>query len=809
MNIEQVKENVRKMAAQNAPMQDIDGYIQAAGFTVDDIKNYQPLPQLAPDNSRKYSALDKIIYTARAGAEGLTFGLGDVAAGVTNAPMTYLARLFNGREFAPIRDKKTGAEIKTDRGTLNPLKLFKEGRRDFVNEQKEFASKHSGLNMLGEIGGGLLTGGLGAAKVAGVKGLKTVGSLGKKISKLKPLPKALTLGAGSGGIYGFNSGLTSNADKFTPGQAIKEALYGAAGGAAMGGGLIGAGKLAYNTRKAINAYNNRAYSKLLDVAGDKVHESLEKNRLTPLINIADEPLMRMAEGVKLKNTNAAQRFRTYGDYFRGDQVGRINKIIDKHFGKTPTEIRKAQMDLATQKKAAPLYSEAIYGKDRKGVFIDSPLTIDEAEYIQKAFNKTGYKNDLRGKPGNHMQAIDYAKQILDDDISKAVRNEADNEVKNLTNLKHGLLAKVDRENPVYGQARSHFERNKHLESMIKHGERFNTETLEGLKAHLQYGFDRNDITKGLSQGKKLTKTEQKYYRYGVRDKLLQKLNQAKSDTRNISKTVFDKDTLRRLELMEVPEYRKMNKTIEREQLAMDNINRLLGGSQTQERAMSVGDAVVSPKSNLIKRVSETIDNLLAPNPEQIALMMTDPGYLAAMRYKANQSNIALARHMGKYNFGVLRAAGPLTRKNHPNARISSKGWDKIKNSPDWRTFETIKDVRNIYGTGDYYGPNPTNKQRKDFVTQWHWFENPKANTGIQIGEDKYGRLLYNINPKVRDPFGSVNTKVGSLNNISLAQIRRKFNPFKGFSQKAGPYGGVLWMNAFNNYPNKKEIKQCP
>lgn len=48
MNIEQVKENVRKMALQNAPMEDIDGYIEAAGYTVDEIRRYKPLSEFAP-----------------------------------------------------------------------------------------------------------------------------------------------------------------------------------------------------------------------------------------------------------------------------------------------------------------------------------------------------------------------------------------------------------------------------------------------------------------------------------------------------------------------------------------------------------------------------------------------------------------------------------------------------------------------------------------------------------------------------------------------------------------------------------------
>lgn len=40
ISISQVKANVRKMASMGAPMEDIDGYISASGWTVEDVRNY-------------------------------------------------------------------------------------------------------------------------------------------------------------------------------------------------------------------------------------------------------------------------------------------------------------------------------------------------------------------------------------------------------------------------------------------------------------------------------------------------------------------------------------------------------------------------------------------------------------------------------------------------------------------------------------------------------------------------------------------------------------------------------------------------
>ena len=41
-DLERIKGNVAKMASQQAPMQDIDGYIKSEGVTVDDVKNFKP-----------------------------------------------------------------------------------------------------------------------------------------------------------------------------------------------------------------------------------------------------------------------------------------------------------------------------------------------------------------------------------------------------------------------------------------------------------------------------------------------------------------------------------------------------------------------------------------------------------------------------------------------------------------------------------------------------------------------------------------------------------------------------------------------
>lgn len=765
MNIEKLQENVRKMAAQNAPMEDINEFIQAAGYTVDEFRLLnrllKPLPQLAPrEKPRVYSPLEKAMYTGRAAAEGITLGLGDVLAGATNVGANLSAKALRsmgiGGEGVAMRDKATGRLIKPQAGESGIKKqsiaeLFKEGRRDFVNEQKDFAKEHPILNGFGEAAGGMLPGAMGAAKFAGVKAIKNMNGLKFVPALLKTGAIGAKEGAKFGGIYGFNSGLTANPDKFTPGQAVKGLIAGTFGGA-LGGAMFSAGmypfgRAAQFVKKAKAKYQNRSYNALQKKSGDKIHQSIDEKKA--LLDIADEPIISLAEGVKLKDSTAAQIFKDYGDYRRGDQVLRLSEIIDKHFGSVPTDIRIAKMDMAAKKASDKLYKKAIYGEDGSGVFIDAPWNLDEVDYIQKVYGTTGFKNDVRGKKANHMRVLDYSKQLMDDDISKAIKNEAHNKVANLTNLKQGFLSKIDAQNPIYPQGRRIIERNEHLKNMIKHGEKFNTGTLEGLKERLKYGFDRNDIKKGLAKGKKLSRTEEKYFRYGVRDKLLERFNQFKNDKANLTAKLFDDDTMRRLDLLDIPAYREMFSKIKQERTAMENINRLLGGSQTKERDMSVGQAVLNPKISFFTSLKNRINKYAEPNPGEIARMLTDPGYLAFMRKKAIEGDINAAKSMGKYYFNLMRAIGPLTRENSPDARITSKSWEKIRTSPDYRTYQVIPQTREVYSKGEYHGPIPNNKIRKDNIKQWHWIEDADKNIGLQIGEDEHGRILYNINPKIR------------------------------------------------------------
>lgn len=102
---------------------------------------------------------------------------------------------------------------------------------------------------------------------------------------------------------------------------------------------------------------------------------------------------------------------------------------------------------------------------------------------------------------------------------------------------------------------------------------------------------------------------------------------------------------------------------------------------------------------------------------------------------------------GKEQFNRLRARGPLKREGHPDAIVNrNTSWPKIRQGNHRKNYDMLEDVPDIYATGEYH-MQPRLKERNDNFEKFHWFQ--KGNRGIQVAENKDGRVLYNINPDVR------------------------------------------------------------
>lgn len=103
---------------------------------------------------------------------------------------------------------------------------------------------------------------------------------------------------------------------------------------------------------------------------------------------------------------------------------------------------------------------------------------------------------------------------------------------------------------------------------------------------------------------------------------------------------------------------------------------------------------------------------------------------------------------GREEFNKLRDLGPLKREGHPNAYVTAKhSWPKIRHGNIPEKYDMLRDAPDIYATGEYTGPTPAEEGHKHGFDQFHWFE--KNNKGLQVGENVRGRMLYNVNPNVK------------------------------------------------------------
>lgn len=213
-DLARIKRNVAKMAAQNAPETDIDGYIASEGVTVDDVRAFKAAdPQttektgrLEPESRGVFRRIDDAV---RGAADMLTFGFSDeisaglgAATGIGGKAGDYEANVAAQRQ----RDSEGGAE-----------------------------------RLAGQVGGALLM----------------PGSLATSV------PKAIGQGAITGAVYGYGSG-----DGDT-GERLNSAMWGGVAGGVAGGAVRGIANKIGNTAAAKTIPSNDDIHKLATAAFNK------------------------------------------------------------------------------------------------------------------------------------------------------------------------------------------------------------------------------------------------------------------------------------------------------------------------------------------------------------------------------------------------------------------------------------------------------------------------------------------------------------------------------------------------------------
>lgn len=638
----------------------------------------EELPQLSPNTDRKYTDLEKLKYTLRAAGEGAALGAGDIVAGATNVMMNDLAGVTHGQSLAD-RLKSYGRALwhATPMGLAGLFKTdeFKQGRKDFVREQEDFKEAHPGLNLTGELAGGLVTGIGGAGKVAGAKMLGGLGKWGT----------AAATGAGSGAAYGFGTGLTRDEDTLDPVQGAKEGtqgaflggLFGVAAPAAFGA----AGRLANRLNK-----HNRAYRQLSKAAKGKLEESIESG--VPLIDTADKKALRLIEGANLADDEASELLGTYANNRMAALQEEAQGTVDSMFGKKGFDTLLKERKEYGNKMAEPLYAKA-FAKGRVNVRLDPMQQLMAQELRQNPYSAYAFRNvadnDFRFLDAVK-RGLDYKISAIEEGIKKGTLKPADGvALEPLKQSRARLLQTLDKASPHYRFARSVAEQGFKFEEGAKAGQRAFLDPAADIASKV------SDMGRGgrkpdweaLRQKARALKTpgaaerqlaqinmlediynaaaraEHSGYKAGAGQALRKLLEGSGANWENYYQKLFNRNRLNKLQAMGI-DTRKFMPEIEKGKKTAQNMRNLFRGSQTAEREQD--KAFFKPVEFLKKKAAEMISKAWVISPQDIARMSIDPGYAALMRQAARQLPKTAYTDISGAGGVFANIFGPLTKR---------------------------------------------------------------------------------------------------------------------------------------------------
>lgn len=437
---------IQKAKAAGFSQQEVYDELVAKGYEVgaprEQIQEWKaPEPEKSP-----YSTMDKVKYTLRAAGEAAPIGMGDLVAGYAATQARNVADFTHGKDW---KTRKAGLQRFFD--YMNPIgqvQMLKEGtfgkeRADFIKEQEKFSKHHGGLNFLGEMVGGALTGGVGAAKnVIGKQGIKALMGAGARE------------GAKFGSIYGAGSGFTQDADKLSVYDALKGAALGGAGGAVFGAALPPAIAIGGKGLKAGSNLVGKFFGtkKAAEREAQKILEKAGGTSANEVVG-ADEGVVALKNAIK-SDKGLAKEIEQMADEKLINSADTTKKIISDTLGADDIEAAK---DLASAQYREVLASDPIYVPDN----------IYKNKGLKKAVKnaiKNDYNDELEKRSINSLYGVQAVKEELDDMIAKSMVigkkgiAEPTKATARLQEVKAKFLENVDAVAPQYKQVREDFEK---------------------------------------------------------------------------------------------------------------------------------------------------------------------------------------------------------------------------------------------------------------------------------------------------------------------------------------------------------------
>lgn len=435
-NIERVQENIRRMQEQNAPANDVVGYLKSEGFTPTKF-------EAAVASARKLGGPPVEAGFGRSVLQGLSFNFADeIEAALRSGSVS-------NKEYE------------------NQLARVRAGI-------KEYEQQYPGRAFAGEMIGGLAP--TAAALIAapftgGATGPAAVAGATRMATKIPTLGGIALRGAGYGGVSGAISGAggaEGGLEKRLAGAGI-----GGATGAVLGGTSPVVTQAVSTSGKAIkNVFKPTRPEDALNKAQELIAKKLAQEGIDPAV---------LARQQAMRNLTLGAKDETLADY-GGESMRRLARgamaipqsaqtetrqmLIERAQGAGPRitqditnltavgarDIQEVANEIVANRSrlAAPLYEEA-----RKAGQISSPELnnlLTKSKDIQQAIGDARRLPQFADLPDNDMVMLDKAYKYVGGIATEARKAGKTNRANDLDELRVNLLDAIKKEVPVYGKA---------------------------------------------------------------------------------------------------------------------------------------------------------------------------------------------------------------------------------------------------------------------------------------------------------------------------------------------------------------------
>jgi hypothetical protein len=556
-DLNRIKQNVAKMAAQNAPVEDIDGYIASEGVTVEDVRNFQPTTDSARSRGQS-SGFGEFLSDAKGYLDGMTgqmtFGVGDEVGAAGAATGTAIREAFRGNDpieaFGERYDERLG-EIR--------------------GENERFYDENPVASTVAQVAGGMT-----AAPT-------------KSIGALAAFPKWLrALGGGAvlGGGYGFAAGEGGLENR------LESGAVGSAFGAGTAGVLGTAGAAARGVGRftGLNAVPGMLVNRSPEAGTARiVGRELASDNMTPkqLVTRMENlgPRATVADAARENLQGAARAAasvpgapKTKANVLKTRAAGETSRIGNAIGGVTdaaPDDFFAAQQAAQNQLKtrATPLYQQAEAANPE---IVSS--TIDNI--LDTPTGKSAYRKALaqvkddavaRGTPipgDKSLAVLDATKKILGDVETTARRTGASAKASSVGGLRRRLTEVLDEadETGAYKQARELWGSDKEVVEALDAGRAFGKLAPQEIKRTLE----------GMSEAGRQA------YREGAMRAIMdiaEKTKDGGSAANRIIGNKVSRDRLRAV-LGDNDAYNEVRRALTSEQRFAQTKNLVLGGSAT-------------------------------------------------------------------------------------------------------------------------------------------------------------------------------------------------------------------------------------